>query len=181
MIRKILFCTAAASLLSLAACAAEDNSGQAREQRAQQTLTNQAAVTVGVPAITNFTEKRILKMIYELRDNPNLVTYSYYLDRDGNRHKLCPTTSVGYGFPYATQFTAPHAPRIAYPLWPDGSQSTAGGHTYDADQPEPNGLYMPSTAEGTWVVCLAPDGKNLSPIYVEPRVIVSQFPLKAVD
>lgn len=166
----LLACTA------LAGCA-EDNSGAAREQRQTQLAQNQMSTVVGFPAITNYTEKRMLKMIYELRDQSNYVTYSYYLDIQGHKHKLCPTTSVGYGFPYATQYTAPKAPKIAYPIWPDGSQSGSGAHTYDADQPEPNGLYMPQSADGTWVVCLAPDGKSLAPIYVEPRVIVSPFEL----
>ena len=162
---------------SLGAC--QDESGQARESRQTQLNMNQASTIVGMPGITNFTEKRMLKMIYELRDNPKLVTYAYYVDLNGKRHKVCPSTSLGYGFPYATQYTAPKAPRITAPSYPSGEQGP--WHTFDADQPEPNGLYMPNAAEGTWVLCLAPDGKNVLPVYVEPRVMVYPFEMSAVD
>lgn len=167
------------AVLTLAACD-QDNSGQAREQRQTQSNMNQASVTVGMPGITNFTEKRFLKMIYELRDSPKLVTYSYTIDMNGKRHRVCPTTSLGYGFPYATQYTAPKAPRITYPVWPDGSQSSTG-HSYEADQPEPNGLYMPSSADGTWIICLDPKDQSLKPVYVEPRVVVYPFEMTAAD
>lgn len=171
MIRKIFLATAfAAVLLPLVGCDDVTPSADQRDKRQTEQLAQQATVQVGWPGITNFTEKRLVKMLYELRDNPNLVTYSYYLDLNGGKHKLCPSTSVGYGIPYAVQYTNPTKPY---------------GDSFHAlvtvGQPEPNGLFPPANAEGTWVICLAPDGKNLSPIYVEPRVIVSQFPLKAVD
>jgi hypothetical protein len=44
-------------------------------------------------------------------------------------------------------------------------------------QPEPNGLFMPAAADGTWVMCLDPKDKAVKPVFVEPRVIVSPFPL----
>lgn len=164
--------------LPLAGCM-DDNSGAARESRQTQLNLNQASTIVGMPAITNFTEKRMLKTIYELRDSPHLVTYSYYLDLNGKRHKVCPTTSIGYGFPYATQYTAPKAPKVSAPAYPDGTQSQ--WHTWEADQPEPNGLYMPSSADGTWVICLDPSDKSLKPVYVEPRVMVYPFEMSAAD
>lgn len=47
-------------------------------------------------------------------------------------------------------------------------------------QAEPNGLYMPDSAEATWVMCS--DGKGgVAPVYSEPRLIVSPFPLGHVD
>jgi hypothetical protein len=46
------------------------------------------------------------------------------------------------------------------------------------DQPEPNGLFMPNAADGTWILCLDPNTKDLQPVYVEPRVVVSPFTLK---
>lgn len=164
--------------LPLAACM-DDNSGQSRESRQTQLNMNQASTIVGMPAITNFTEKRMLKTIYELRDSPHLVTYAYYLDLNGKRHKVCPTSSIGYGFPYATQYTAPKAPKVTAPYYPDGTQGQ--WHYWDADQPEPNGLYMPSAADGTWVICLDPADKSLKPVYVEPRVMVYPFEMPAAD
>jgi hypothetical protein len=170
--------SALAALCLLAGCQ-EDNSGAARETRQTMMLSEEAAVSVGVPGIKNFTEKRQLKAIYELRDAANLVTYSYTIDINGKRHSVCPSTSVGFGIPYATQFTAPKAPRYAKPNYPDGTQGV--WQNYNAEQPEPNGLYMPSSADGTWVICLDPNGKDLSPTYVEPRIVVYQFEMPHVD
>jgi len=139
--------------------------GADRETRATDQLLNQAAVVVGMPAIINFAEKRQLKMLYELRDQSNLATYSYYTDLNGNLHKICPTTSVGYGMPFSAQYTAAQRPRSDY--HDDGAAIM---------QPEPNGIYMPDSTSATWVICL---GKNseLKPVYVEPQIIVSLEPM----
>jgi hypothetical protein len=155
-----------ATAFAVAACDEVQPSGEQREARATEQLQNQAAVTVGMPAIVNFTEKRLLKMVYEMRDDPHLVTWSYYTDRSGGKHKVCPTTSIGYGFPYATQFSNPN--KVV------GSDVHA---LVAIAQPEPNGLFMPSASRGTWVICLAPDGKNLKPVYVEQDVMAYPFPM----
>lgn len=148
-------------------CSSETVANQ-RERLATENLTAQASTQVGMPGVTRFTEKRMLKMLYELRDNEKLPTITYIVDLNGKLHKLC--DSAGYGIPYATQFSNPH--RLANPAY---NNSTA------LEQPEPNGLFMPAAAEGTWIMCLNPENKNLVPVYVEPRAIVSGFPLKAVD
>jgi len=166
--------------LALASCK-EDTSSATRETRQTMQLSEQASVVIGMPAVKNFAEKRQLKTIYELRDNANLVTYTYYLDLNGKRHKVCPTTSLGFGIPYSTQYTAPKALRVGRPLWPDGTQYNTAGHTYEAEQPEPNGLFMPASADGTWIVCLHPNGKDLAPTYVEPRIVVYLFEMPAGD
>lgn len=148
-------------------CSQETVANQ-RERLATENLTAQASTQVGMPGVTRFTEKRMLKMLYELRDNEKLPTITYIVDLNGKLHKLC--DSAGYGIPYATQYSNPQ--RLANPAY---NQSTA------LAQPEPNGLFMPAAAEGTWIMCLNPDTKNLVPVYVEPRAVVSGFPLKAVD
>ena len=162
--------------LVLAGCQEERApSAASRETQATLQLAEQASVTVGMPGIKNFAEKRQLKTIYELRDTANLVTYTYYLDLNGKRHKVCPTTSVGFGIPYATQYTQPKAIQRWYlPKTPD--YVTAWGN-HEADQPEPNGLFMPSSAEGSWVMCLDPEKKIARAVYSEPRLIVSPFRL----
>lgn len=172
-----------AGMLALAANSCQpDNSGATRESQQTLNLQEQAAVTIGIPAIKNFAEKRQLKMIYELRDQATLVTYTYTLDLNNKRHKVCPTTSVGFGIPYSTQFTAPKSARYVRPIYPNGDQVASNGwHTLEADQPEPNGLYMPADASGTWVLCLHPNGKDLAPTYVEDNVVAYLFPMEAVD
>jgi hypothetical protein len=166
-----------APLLMASTC--DDKSGATRESQQTQRLQEQAAVVVGMPAILNFAEKRMLKRIYELRDDPHYVTYSYYLDMFGDRHKACPGPSIGYPFPYSTQYTAPKAPRIMSPLYPDGTQGTQ--HTWDADQPEPNGLYMPTSADATWIACYNATTKEIAITYSEPKIMTYPFPMPNVD
>ncbi len=135
--------------------------------QATRASTEQGFAQVGMPGITNFTEKKIVRKLYELRDQ-NVATFTYIQDMQGRLWHLC--DSIGYGLPYGVQFTNPHTP-----LHPTYDQSPL------ADQPEPNGLFMPPTAEGTWVICASEKQKgDFQPMYVEPRVIVSPFKLNAI-
>lgn len=168
MIRRIVPACLAACLC---ACGVNTPTADQRQQQQQEQLSSQAAVTVGLPAIKNFTEKRQLKAILELRDQANLVTYTYIVDLNGKRHKVCPTTSVGFGIPYATEFTNPQY--IA-------SQYSQGGFAI-LPQADPNALYSPSSADATWVLCLNPKTAELSPTYVEPRIEVYLFEMPAID
>jgi hypothetical protein len=146
----------------LGAC--EDiNSADYKEREATKKMAAEAAMQVGMPGIVNFQEKRTLRMLYELRDNPAFRTYTYVRDLNGQLHKLCDST--GYGIPYATQFSNPQ--RVVY-----------GDHgSVTLPQAEPNGLFMPSTAEATWVMCQDPGDKKVKPVYVEDRITSSPFPL----
>ena len=133
------------------------------QTRAQERLSREAFRAVGMPAIKNFFEKRLLKSIDEKRDQP-FPSYTYIVDRYGHLHKLC--NSIGYGIPYATQYTNPD--RVS---------------RYDSSvilpQADPNGLFSPSSANGTWVDCVFPGHRTPLPIYAEPNVIVSPVALKA--
>ena len=145
-----------AAALVLSAC---DETSDQQQARQQENVKQQAVNSVGMPAIHNFSEMRMMKQILELRDQ-NVATTTYYLDMNGHRHKLC--DSVGFGLPYATQFTNPQ--RI-----------TQGGHVIA--QADPNGLFSPAAADGTWILCVDPRTKQPKPLYVEPRVIVTPFEL----
>lgn len=120
-----------------------------------------------MPNIKNFRERKLLKEIIELRDQDGLVTYTYIVaDQTGKLVFLC--NSFGYGIPAATQFTNPEVD-VFY-------TTTASAHM-SMPQADPNGLFSPSSAEGTWVMCGDPHGTKTAPIYVEPRIIVSPFKL----
>ena len=146
----------------------ESKTAQAdRTQREQQgALLQEATAQTGMPAIKNFRERKLLKDILELRDQDGLVTYTYtFSEMTGKYTFFC--DSIGYGIPYATQYTNPERPAAF--------SGSAG--TYALPNADPNGLFSPSNAEGTWVMCKNPDGKDVRPIYLEPRVIVSPFRL----
>lgn len=138
----------------------------------QEGLLSEGTRAVGMPNIVNFRERKEMKQIYEMRDQANFITYTYIIDLNGKLHKFC--TSEGYPIPYSTQFTSPQKQAQMY----------SGGGVQVIPQADPNGLFSPADAEGTWVVCANPDPKG-SPssavVYVEPRVICSPFPLKSVD
>lgn len=151
--------------LTVSACKEPKASSDQVQRRQQEQLSAQSNAEVGMPAIRNFQEKRMAKMILELRDTA-ITTITYTQDMNGKLHKLC--DSVGYGLPYATQYTNPQ--KIGY----TGSQVGAA----TLPQADPNGLFSPASADGTWVQCMNPETKKLAVIYVEPHVIVSPFPLQ---
>jgi len=159
--KKILIATAIASTFVLSACDVKETSTQI-ERKKQEELSLRGVESVGMPAITNFAEKRMMKDIIELRDQ-NVATYVYITDMNGRLHKIC--NAVGYGLPYATQYTNP-------------MRISGDGHGYvTLPQADPNGLYSPASADGTWVLCVDTKSGKPKPVYIEPRVIVSPMPL----
>jgi hypothetical protein len=137
----------------------------ATQQNQQEAMRKQANDQVGMPGVTNFTEMKMMKMLYELRDQ-RIATFSYVMDLNGRLHHVC--DSIGFGLPYGVQFSNPEKH-----IWNNSGN-------YNLPQSEPNGLFMPPTAEGTWIMCAGDKGK-IEPIYVEPRVIVTTFKMNAVD
>lgn len=125
----------------------------------------QAHEKIGMPSLNNFQEKRMAKDIYELRDQ-SIATHAYIVNElNGCLVYLGP--AVGYGLPYATQYSAP----------------TTQGYerSFTKPQAEPNGLFMPAAAEGTWVLLKDPGGDVTKPVYIEPRVIVAPFRLADLE
>ena len=158
--KKLLLVLPLIALLS--ACDDHPNSRQIEAQK-QEEIQLQAVQSVGMPAITNFAEKRMFKDILELRDK-NVPTTTYLVGMNNQLTKVC--DSVGYGLPYATQYTNPQM-RV-------GSQNGV----VTLPQADPNGLYSPASADGTWVLCVDHKDGKAKPIYIEPRIIVSPFALQ---
>ena len=148
--------------LFLAACGDWESASDREQREKQESISQQANAQTGMPGITNFTEKKLMRKLYEPRDK-EIATFTYVPDMNGKLWHLC--DSIGYGLPYGTQYSSP--------------QKMAGytGHEFAMPQSEPNSLFMPPTAEGTWVICGTKD--DLKPVYVEPKVIVSPFKLRA--
>lgn len=142
------------------------------QQEQQEKILQEGTASVGMPAIVNFREKRLLKDIFELRDQSNLTTYTYlYNEMTGKLVFFC--DSIGYGIPYATQFTSPGKPY--------GYSATQSGAFTTIPQADPNGLFSPASATGTWVMCQNPQKKGeVKPVYVEPNVIVTPFVMPIV-
>lgn len=163
--RAIYVLLSAALLIASVGCDDATPSSDQVQKDQQEQLSQQANQQVGMPGITNFTEKKIMKRLYEMRDQ-NITTFTYLVDMQGRLHHVC--DSIGFGLPYSTQFSNPE-------------KGTWNGSVYATlPQSEPNSLFMPASAEGTWVICASTKGE-FTPMYLEPRVIVSPFRLNAVD
>jgi hypothetical protein len=137
---------------------------------------------VGMPAIHNFTERRLLKQIFEMRDDAALVTYTYM---DNMQPHVVPGITscggkltfigqtIGYGIPYSTEFTNPMKEVCA-----GANDSTKPGFAWlTIPQADPNGLFPPADSEGTWILMKDPSGTDVKPVYIEPRIFVSPFKL----
>lgn len=139
----------------------------------QEKILAQGTATIGMPAITNFRERKLLKMILELRDNEKYITWTYTRnDMTGKFNFL--GKSIGYPLPYSTQFTNPQKVEEYY-------RSSSSAYTVTTlPQADPNGLFSPSSAEGTWVMLIDPkDPSHVAPVYCEPKV--TTFPWRLPD
>jgi hypothetical protein len=133
------------------------------QQAQQERILQEGTSAVGMPAIKNFREKREMKEILEMRDQEGLVTYTYtFSEQTGKFTFFC--NSIGYPIPYATQFTNPQKISV---------ERTQYGLVIP--QADPNGLFSPASADGTWVLCT--HGKKAGVVYVEPKVTTLPFPL----
>lgn len=153
------------SLITLASCEYEESSERI-QNRKQEELNKQAVQSVGMPTIINFSEKRHLKDILELRDKES-PTITYVRDMHGKLHRVC--NSIGFGIPNSTQFTNPQ--RLAR------NKETQSTGNVTIPQADPNGLYSASS-EATWVLCLNPKSGKIAPTYLEDRITVSTFELE---
>lgn len=172
---KYMLLTAAA-VLSLTACGeTQSDPAAARQARATSTAMNAADQEVGMPRIKNFAQRKLLKNAYEDMDQTTL-TYVYTQALDGKF--VCLGQAVGYGVSMGTQFTAG-----SYPQWIGGSEKDdVSRGTYMIDQPEPNGLYSPSSGEATIVNLVGQDGVAHTAI-MEPRIVTTpgKLPASAVS
>ena len=119
---------------------------------------------IGLPAVRNFREKRLLKMLYELRDQDGLRTYTYLVaQQTGKVVKLC--DSMGYPLSDATGYTSPD--KVVR------DNGTAFG---TVTQAEPNALFTPDSSNGYWVMCLGSD--KATPAFVTGDLVVTSYPLQ---
>lgn len=166
MNKLITISTVSVATLTLAACEPTKPNSEQIQREQQEQISMQGVMTVGMPAITNFAEKRMMKDILELRDQMH-PTYTYLYDMNGKiGEKVC--DSLGYGLSGATQYTNPQ--KIE---WKTSGNSYASGVVSQAD---PNGLFSPQSTEGTWIMCKVPGSDKVMPQYIEPRVITLTFP-----
>lgn len=159
--------SAIVAALLLAGCPEVEKSSDKVQAEQQERILKEGTASVGMPAIKNFREKRILKMIIELRDQDGLTTFTYTVaEQTGKPQFLC--TSIGYAISDATGFTNPQ--RI--------HEKGANYGFAIMPQAEPNGLFTPESSEGSWVMCVNPETGKAQPVFSGARLIVSPFKLQ---
>lgn len=174
-----------ALLLSLGACTVTE-SNDAKIARQQEKNLAEGSAEVPQPSVVNWNEKRIAKLIVEKRDQVNLATWTYTKNLDGKYTFVC--ESIGYGLPYNTRTNNPEH----YEFVTTTSGITSGGGGYQAadgtwiygehhvmPQPEPNGLFIPDSAKGTWNLCRDPKTGKPDVTYQEEDIAV--FPYRLPD
>jgi hypothetical protein len=149
-------------------CSRSDKTSTDRIQQAQQEqLQAEASRRTGMPAINDFRERNLMKLIYELRDK-GVLTHAYLLNHFTGKF-IYLGQALGYPLPYSAQYSNPQ--KIA-----------ASGHQYGyaiLPQAEPNGLFTPQAADGTWVILRNPSNNEFEPQYIEEKVQCFTFKLPA--
>lgn len=173
--KKILLTTALAIGIASPALAfwGSSSTPSSDKSTAQQmeTLLKEGERQTGLPAITNFTEKRMVKWLYELRDQPNYRTYTYIVTMTGQLVKIC--DSVGYGINASIQYSNPE--KVYHESGANGRSATF------MPQAEPNALFMPEGLAATYVMCVSEDIDDVKAVYIEPEIIVSPIELDYVN
>lgn len=122
----------------------------------------------GFPNIINFQERKLAKLVMELRDRTDLICHAY-IKSDYKGELVYLGKCIGYGLPYGVSFTNPEQYKYSGVTLP---------------QAEPNGLYTNGiTTSATWLFMLNPNNPKdePKPVYVEPEIVVSPFPLHKID
>ncbi len=150
--------------LGLTGCERMPDSNRIQAEQ-QERILQEGTAALGMPAIKNFREKRTLKMIYELRDQEGLSTYTYTVsEQSGKAVYLC--DSVGYAISDATGYTNP-----------DKVMQTGSAGFGTMTQAEPNGLFTPDVSDANWVLCIDPVSNKPLPVFVSSKIIVSAYKL----
>lgn len=110
-----------------------------------------------------------------MRDNDTLTTYTYLFSEQSGK-LVYVGESIGYAIPASTHYTSPHQVQRVI-LTRGDSDSGANWSHYVMPQADPNGLFSPSSAEGSWVMMLDKKTGKTTPVYFEPRIVVSPFRL----
>lgn len=158
-------------------CSNNNNSGRSvgEDEQMRQTslIIDEINRQVGLPNIVNFQQKKTMKMIYELCDREDLICYAY-LKSDYNGQLFFIGKCVGYGVPFSAQYTNPQK----YFNDPYGDISAG---SLIISQADPNGLYMPTSSSATWLMMVDPKTNEPRPVYIEPEIIISPFPLPCMN
>ncbi len=151
--------------LVIQGCTPSSGGADKQQQKATEQAMKEAQSQIGMPAIKNFQERKLAKMIFELRDQEDLICYAYTVNKMQGKLVFL-GKCIGFGLPYSVQYTNPQKIARAY---------SQGGFAI-LPQADPNGLFMPEGLSATWLMMLDSKGEP-HPVYIEPEIVVSPFSL----
>lgn len=178
----LALCTVAGS-----GCTVRSQSSDSVRAQAQEDQLREAYAQVPPPAIKNWNELRLLKMVQEMRDQVDLPTWTYTKNMDGKYTFVC--ESIGFGIPYDTRANNPE--HYEFVSTTTGRVNGSGcnfvtqdgkcimGEYHVMPQAEPNGLFIPHGAHGTWNMCRNPTTGKPTISYQEEDVAVFTYKLPA--
>ena len=152
----------------LCGCFEERSTADNVQARQTEEMMNELQRQVGMPNVTNWQQKKLMKLVYELCDREDLITYAY-LKSDYTGKLIFLGKCIGFGIPFSAQYTNPE--RI--------TRGFHGGGYFTMPQPDPNGLFMPTSSSATWLMMIDPKDGQPRPVYIEPEIVVSPFPLES--
>lgn len=151
--------------LAFTACTAKTPSAEREQAAATAQILDNINNEVGMPNLTNFQQKKLMKSVFELCDRADLICYAY-LQSEMTGQFVYIGRCLGYGVPFSAQYTNP-----------EKVNRIQGGAIYTSPQADPNGLYMPTSSSATWLVMFNEDNEPW-PVFFEPEITVSPFPLR---
>ena len=166
--KKILSLLVLAATFSLVGCDVQpqEDTADARMNAKHEQLAQEAVRQVGIPAIKNFNRKKTFKAIIEAVDDDKLINYAYLESMQGRLVYI--GRCQGYAISASMQFTNP----MKAETWTRG---TDGVTALALPQADPDGLYSPSSQDGSWLMLIDPETNEPRAAYFESKVNVLPF------
>ena len=155
----------------------KDTSSQAEQDQTLETnrILEEINREIGLPNIVNFQQKKLMKMVFEMCDKADLLCYAY-LQCNYTGELIYLGKCIGYGVPFSDQYTSPlkviDVDRIK------GMRADQGADIQVVPQADPNGLYMPTSSDATWLLVVDPRTNESGLAYIEHRISVFPFKIK---
>lgn len=150
----------------------DNNDTDIIERKKTEKILKEIHNQIGMPNIKHFQQKKVMKMIYEETDREDLICYAYITAKYTGK-LIFIGKCIGYGVPFSAQYTSPQKVKEM--------SFMSGYKIITLPQADPNGLYMPTSSSATWLMLIDPKTGKPRPVYIEPEIIVSPFPLDYIN
>jgi len=168
----VIFLALMAFMLFTGEACDDNNTSSAEDKQTKQTdkILSEINSELGLPNIKYFQQKRLMKKVYEMCDQEDLICYAYTQSEYSGKLVYL-GKCMGFGVPFSAQYTNPE--KVVY----------SGGHNESfgsLPQADPNGLYMPTSSSATWLLMIDPATGETHATYFESVINVSPFPLHKI-